>query len=200
MNIGFDYSNYEFQTQLANYIYSNKDINESILSKVLSELTVNNILIQEIKSKKDLSKLTKKERKDYDIYGRISFFKVAPPIEKIKKILSNPEAVTLIDRSLKETNTFKFFLKLIIKGGIYLLYNTDEKSKQLIKSFVYSTSEHHENNFSDNYDSFTKNILDTKLQNNEIENISESLCNKIVNSNDMPIALYFLLSLTEEKI
>ena len=134
LNIGLDYNSYEFQTKLANYIYSNKDINESILSKVLSELTVNNILIQEIKSKKDLSKLTKKERKNYDIYGRISFFKVAPPIEKIKKTLSNPEAVKLIDRSLKETNAFKFFLKLIIKSGIYLLYNTDENSNQLIET------------------------------------------------------------------
>ncbi len=203
MNVGFVYNNNEFQAELANYIYSNKDINESLLSKVLSELTVKNIIIQVMKNKKDFSKLDRKERKKYDVDGRISFFKVAPPIEKIKEVLSNPYAVKFINSSLKKTNLFKIFLKLAIKSYIYLIYNEDEETNQLIKSFVYSSiAKNNENNFSDDYDSFIKNIRNAKLKDNDIEDISEYICNDIVNNNtiDIPLALFFPYSLTEDEI
>jgi hypothetical protein len=202
LNVGIDYNNYEFQDKLADSIYSNKNINESLLSKVLSELSDKNILTHTMKTKKDLSKLDRKERKKYDVDGRISFYRIAPSIEKIKKIMANPEAVRFINNSLKQTKIFKIFLKLSFKSYIYLLNSADEKSNQLIKGFGYSIAKNYENNFSDNYDSFIKDIKDAKLQNNEIEYIVESLSNEIVKSNvnSLPIALFFPYSLSEEEI
>jgi hypothetical protein len=91
---------------LANEIVSNKYITDSTLSKLSKEFKRDGYFIH-IENKRQLKNFreqkAKKHKNIYKTRGRISYYTISPNVEDVRRVLSNPKAVEIINNSLKKS-------------------------------------------------------------------------------------------------
>jgi hypothetical protein len=125
---------------LADEIVSNKYITDSTLSKVYKKFKREGLLIH-INSKRQLKnfrdKKTKKHKNIYKTRGRISFYTISPDVEEVRKVLSNPKAVEIINNGLKESGLLYECMEFIFKAFFYLMRrNASEEETEVLKKAV----------------------------------------------------------------
>jgi hypothetical protein len=125
---------------LADEIVSNKYITDSTLSKVYKKFKREGLLIH-INSKRQLKnfrdKKTKKHKNIYKTRGRISFYTISPDVEEVRRILSNPRAVEIINNTLKKSGLLYKCMEFVVKTFFYLMRrNASEEETEVIKKAI----------------------------------------------------------------
>jgi hypothetical protein len=125
---------------LADEIVSNKYITDSTLSKVYKKFKREGLLIH-INSKRQLKnfrdKKTKKHKNIYKTRGRISFYTISPDVEEVRRILSNPRAVEIINNTLKKSGLLYKCMEFVVKAFFYLMRrNASEEETEVIKKAI----------------------------------------------------------------
>ena len=158
-------------------IVSNKYLSNSTLSKVYKEFTRDGLLVH-IDNKNQLKNFKATHAKDHkNIYkteGRISFYTISPDIEKTRSLLDNPNAVEIINSSLRKSGLLDRYLKVMAKASLSLLTrNTTLEEAELLKQAVVTL-------FTSLYPSLQLDMKDWDLFKDVLSSLDENLLEKVV--------------------
>lgn len=125
---------------LAKEIVSNKYVTDSTLSKVYKKFKREGLLIH-IENKRQLKNFraqrTKKHKNIYKTRGRISFYTISPYVEEVRRVLSNPKAVEIINNSLKKSGLLYECMEFVVKAIFYSMRrNASEEEIEVLKNAV----------------------------------------------------------------
>lgn len=148
-------------------------------------------LFDNIKGIKNLRFSSKNKRKQVNIEGYPSGYKLTSDAKSIQSILSKPECVDLIINGLIETKLLHRFLKYLLTCSFYLYkYASDIQLYQLLKSVISSELP--------DYDTFTKQTSQIRttinsLDDQKIEKIADKSAESLLKDWKTYIMRIFIL-------